>query len=89
MGENGRKYDDDDEISSSLFPLDLTDEMNLAMKSCIASTNYDATKDLKRLGLERLCLTSLFFLELYSLLYSLDLLCFNLTNIHLVFNVYQ
>ncbi|KAH6834884.1 hypothetical protein C2S53_003884 [Perilla frutescens var. hirtella] len=53
VGGNGRKNDDDDEMHSSLFPLDLTDEMNLAMKACIASTNYDAAKDLKRLGLER------------------------------------
>ncbi|KAL8491666.1 hypothetical protein ACS0TY_023311 [Phlomoides rotata] len=44
MGENGR---------GDLFPLDLTDEMNIAIKSCIASTTQDATKDLKRLGLER------------------------------------
>ncbi|XP_047983250.1 fatty acyl-CoA reductase 2, chloroplastic-like [Salvia hispanica] len=53
MGENGRKHDDNDEISSSLFPLDLTDEMNLAMKACIASKEHDTTKELKRLGLER------------------------------------
>ncbi|KAL1561436.1 alcohol-forming fatty acyl-CoA reductase [Salvia divinorum] len=53
MGENGRKHDDNDEISSSSFPLDLTDEMNLAMKACIASNDRDTTKELKRLGLER------------------------------------
>ncbi|KAK4421923.1 Fatty acyl-CoA reductase 2 [Sesamum alatum] len=52
MGENGRK--ENDEMSSSFFPrLDLTDEINLVMKSCIASTEYDMVKDLKRLGLER------------------------------------
>ncbi|KAL0432839.1 UNVERIFIED_CONTAM: Fatty acyl-CoA reductase 2 [Sesamum latifolium] len=52
MGENGRK--EDDETSSSLFPrLDVTDEINFAMKSCIASTEYNSTKNLKRLGLER------------------------------------
>ncbi|KAL0432838.1 UNVERIFIED_CONTAM: Fatty acyl-CoA reductase 2 [Sesamum latifolium] len=32
---------------------DVTDEIILAMKSCIASTEYDSTKNLKRLGLER------------------------------------
>ncbi|KAL8487223.1 hypothetical protein ACS0TY_023770 [Phlomoides rotata] len=54
MGENGQNYEDNDaRISSSLFPLDLTDEMSLSMKHCIASTNVDANKDLKRLGLER------------------------------------
>ncbi|XP_011074249.1 fatty acyl-CoA reductase 2-like [Sesamum indicum] len=52
MGENGKK--EDDGTSSSLFPrLDVTDEINLAMKSCIASTENDLTKNLKRLGLER------------------------------------
>ncbi|XP_047978555.1 fatty acyl-CoA reductase 2, chloroplastic-like [Salvia hispanica] len=50
MGENGRKHD---EICSSLFSLDPADEMNLAMKACIASTGRDTTKELKRLGLER------------------------------------
>ncbi|KAL0392413.1 UNVERIFIED_CONTAM: Fatty acyl-CoA reductase 2 [Sesamum radiatum] len=53
MGENGRK--EDDGTSSSFFPrLDVTDEINLVMKSCIASTEYDSTKNLKRLGLERM-----------------------------------
>lgn len=52
MGENGIRNNNED--SSSLFPLDLTDEMNLAMKACLASTNnQDITKELKRLGLER------------------------------------
>ncbi|KAI3459884.1 hypothetical protein Pfo_016547 [Paulownia fortunei] len=52
MGEHGRNEDDD--ISSSWFPgIDVTDEINLAMKSCIASSDYDGTKELKRLGLER------------------------------------
>ncbi|KAI3459882.1 hypothetical protein Pfo_016545 [Paulownia fortunei] len=53
MGENGRE-EDQDEISSCSFPgIDVTDEIKLAMKSCIASTGSDATKELKRLGLER------------------------------------
>ncbi|KAL0368730.1 UNVERIFIED_CONTAM: Fatty acyl-CoA reductase 2 [Sesamum calycinum] len=43
MGENGRK--EDDGTSSSFFPrLDVTDEINLVMKSCIASTEYDSIK---------------------------------------------
>ncbi|KAL0322792.1 UNVERIFIED_CONTAM: Fatty acyl-CoA reductase 2 [Sesamum angustifolium] len=51
MGENGRK---EDEGFFIFFPrLDVTDEINLVMKSCIASTEYDSTKNLKRLGLER------------------------------------
>ncbi|KAK6116833.1 hypothetical protein DH2020_049463 [Rehmannia glutinosa] len=55
MGGNGRNIEDDDCISSSsLFSgIDVTDEINLAMKSCIANTDLDATKELKRLGLER------------------------------------
>lgn len=52
MGENGRNRGDD-EMPSSLFPLDLADEMNLAMKACISSANHDENKELKRLGLER------------------------------------
>lgn len=52
MGGNGRNRGDD-EMPSSLFPLDLTDEMNLAMKACISSANHDENKELKRLGLER------------------------------------
>lgn len=55
MGDNGRNCsgDDDEMFSSSLLPLDLTDEMNIAIKSCISSTTHDSTKDLKRLGQER------------------------------------
>ncbi|KAK6130585.1 hypothetical protein DH2020_035677 [Rehmannia glutinosa] len=44
MGGNGRNIEDG---------IDVTDEINLAMKSCIANTDLDATKELKRLGLER------------------------------------
>ncbi|KAI3470306.1 hypothetical protein Pfo_026969 [Paulownia fortunei] len=52
MGENRRK--ESGETSSSLFPrLDVADEVNLALRSCTASTNYDVTKDMKRLGMER------------------------------------
>lgn len=52
MGENARKHDD--EMVSSMFPrLDLSDEINLAMKTCIASSENDATKNLRRLGQER------------------------------------
>lgn len=51
MGENGRN----DECSSSSYPrLDVSDEINLALKSCSkATSNYDMTKDMKRLGMER------------------------------------
>ncbi|KAK6116788.1 hypothetical protein DH2020_049521 [Rehmannia glutinosa] len=52
MGENRRKYDDDD-ISSSFPRLDVADEINMALKSSTASTDYDVTKNLKRLGQER------------------------------------
>ncbi|KAI3459885.1 hypothetical protein Pfo_016548 [Paulownia fortunei] len=52
MGENRRK-DDDDEIHSSFPRLDVADEINMALKSCSASTDFDVTKYLKRLGQER------------------------------------
>ncbi|GER38654.1 fatty acyl-CoA reductase 2 [Striga asiatica] len=52
MGGNGRN-EEDFATSSSNWGIDLTDEMNLVMKSCVGSTEFDATKELKRLGLER------------------------------------
>ncbi|CAA0813512.1 Fatty acyl-CoA reductase 2 [Striga hermonthica] len=52
MGENGRNKEDFAK-SSSNWGIDLTDEMNLVMKSCVGSTEFDATKELKRLGFER------------------------------------
>ncbi|XP_011085075.1 fatty acyl-CoA reductase 2 [Sesamum indicum] len=56
MGENGRKdINDDDEMSLCSSPrLDLADEISLAMKSTSQhDQDYDVTKNLKRLGLER------------------------------------
>ncbi|CAA0818434.1 Fatty acyl-CoA reductase 2 [Striga hermonthica] len=52
MGGNGRN-EEDFATSSSNWGIDLTDEMNLVMKSCIGSIEFEATKELKRLGLER------------------------------------
>ncbi|KAL9162593.1 hypothetical protein ABFS82_07G101800 [Erythranthe guttata] len=47
MGENRRK-------DRSPFPrVNISDEVNLALKSGTKSTGYDATKDMKRLGMER------------------------------------
>ncbi|KAI3459883.1 hypothetical protein Pfo_016546 [Paulownia fortunei] len=83
MGEHGRNEDDDissswfpgidvtDEINwrkeDDETKLDVTDEIKLAMKSCIASTDYDATKDLERLGLERLYASLHHFFFAYTL----------------------
>ncbi|GFP87154.1 fatty acyl-coa reductase 2 [Phtheirospermum japonicum] len=48
MGDNKRKQEKD------LPRLDLADEINMALKSCTAaSTDYDVTKNLKKLGQER------------------------------------
>lgn len=47
MGENGRN-DDDGETR-----LDIDHEINLASNSSTATSNYDLTKDMKRLGMER------------------------------------
>ncbi|KAL7127984.1 hypothetical protein ABFS83_14G285300 [Erythranthe nasuta] len=50
MGDNRRKEDCDANIPR----LDISDEINLALKSCsAAASDYDVTKDLKKLGLER------------------------------------
>ncbi|KAL0341394.1 UNVERIFIED_CONTAM: Fatty acyl-CoA reductase 2 [Sesamum radiatum] len=60
MEKNGRKVEiDDDKMSSSSFArLDLADEISLAMKSlCQGASHhqdYHVTKNLKRLGLERM-----------------------------------
>ncbi|XP_051126583.1 fatty acyl-CoA reductase 2, chloroplastic-like [Andrographis paniculata] len=52
MGENARKVDE--EMPSSAFPrLDLSDEINLATKTCMGLSDHDATKALRRLGQER------------------------------------
>ncbi|KAL8049015.1 hypothetical protein ABFS82_07G107400 [Erythranthe guttata] len=52
MGENRRK---DDTCNTSRFPqLNITDEVNLlASRKQKASSNYDLTRDMKRLGMER------------------------------------
>ncbi|KAL8049021.1 hypothetical protein ABFX02_07G106200 [Erythranthe guttata] len=52
MGENRRK---DDTCNTSRFPLlDITDEVNLsASRKQKASSNYDLTRDMKMLGMER------------------------------------
>ncbi|KAL0402769.1 UNVERIFIED_CONTAM: Fatty acyl-CoA reductase 2 [Sesamum radiatum] len=63
MGENGRKEmnnDDEDEDEMSSFPgVDLADEISLAMKSTSQLSShhhqdYDVTKNLKRLGQQRM-----------------------------------
>ncbi|KAL3619868.1 hypothetical protein CASFOL_034780 [Castilleja foliolosa] len=54
MGDIRRKQEKDDTNSSTLPRLDIADEINMAFKSCTsASTDYDVTKNLKRLGQER------------------------------------
>ncbi|PIN05112.1 Acyl-CoA reductase [Handroanthus impetiginosus] len=55
MGDDGRN----EAMSSSITSLprvDLADEIKLAMRTIMASKDSDATKDLKRLGLERAAL---------------------------------
>ncbi|KAL3828426.1 hypothetical protein ACJIZ3_017228 [Penstemon smallii] len=49
MGENRRK----ESCSSSYLRLDVSDEINLALKSSMATNDYDVRKELKRLGQER------------------------------------
>ncbi|KAH6815956.1 hypothetical protein C2S51_020776 [Perilla frutescens var. frutescens] len=51
MGENRRN--DDVETSPLFRRLDVGDEINLALRSCTATSNYDMTRDMKRLGMER------------------------------------
>ncbi|KAG8375853.1 hypothetical protein BUALT_Bualt09G0002300 [Buddleja alternifolia] len=62
MGHNRRKDNDDDddnnndEIVSSFARLDVTDELNMALKASTAFSNsddYDLTKNLKRLAQDR------------------------------------
>ncbi|XP_047938213.1 fatty acyl-CoA reductase 2, chloroplastic-like isoform X2 [Salvia hispanica] len=48
MGENRRNGN-----GEICLPLDVSDEINLALRSCKATSNYDTTKDMKRLGMER------------------------------------
>ncbi|XP_057781285.1 fatty acyl-CoA reductase 2, chloroplastic-like [Salvia miltiorrhiza] len=50
MGEINRRNKDNGE---TCLPLDVSDEINLALRSCKATSNYDMTKDMKRLGMER------------------------------------
>ncbi|EYU34264.1 hypothetical protein MIMGU_mgv1a0245681mg, partial [Erythranthe guttata] len=52
MGENRRN---DDTCNTSPFPrLDITDEVNLSVsRKQMASSNYDLTRDMKSLGMER------------------------------------
>lgn len=62
MGENRRKDNGD-----STFPrLDIAQEIDLALRSSTATTDYDLTRDMKRLGMERLSpigFVSFFFLN--------------------------
>ncbi|KAH6770427.1 hypothetical protein C2S52_015230 [Perilla frutescens var. hirtella] len=51
MGENRRN--DDVETRPLFRGLDVGDEINLALRSCTATSNYDMTRDMKRLGMER------------------------------------
>ncbi|GER34196.1 fatty acyl-CoA reductase 2 [Striga asiatica] len=58
MGDNRRKEEKEDNLSNHTWPkscarLDLADEINMIFKSSMASTDYDATKNLKKLGQER------------------------------------
>lgn len=50
MGENRRK----DNGESTCPRLDIAQEIDLALRSSTATTNYDLTRDMKRLGMERL-----------------------------------
>lgn len=51
-GENRRN----DSSPSSLFlGHDIDDEITLALRSCKYTSNYEMTKNMKRLGMERLC----------------------------------
>ncbi|XP_057772194.1 fatty acyl-CoA reductase 2, chloroplastic-like [Salvia miltiorrhiza] len=52
IGENRRN--DNGEIGPTSFPpLDIGDELNLVLRSRTAASNFDTTKDMKRLGMER------------------------------------
>lgn len=52
MGDNGRNEGDD--VLASFPPLDIADEINMILKASAASTDYDVTKVLKKLGQDRL-----------------------------------
>ncbi|KAL3621596.1 hypothetical protein CASFOL_036508 [Castilleja foliolosa] len=54
MGDDRRKQEKHETISSTLPRLDVAEEINMALKYCsAASTDYDVTKTLKKLGQER------------------------------------
>ncbi|KAL7145674.1 hypothetical protein ABFS83_07G102500 [Erythranthe nasuta] len=53
VGENRRKETYETYPISSFPRLNIPDELNLALKSGTNSTDYDVTKDMKRLGMER------------------------------------
>ena len=63
MGENRRNGN-----GEICLPLDVSDEINLALRSCKATSNYDTTKDMKRLGMERsnLCFSSLIWVTIHT-----------------------
>lgn len=74
MGENGRN-DDDGETR-----LDIDHEINLASNSSTATSNYELTKDIKRLGMERL---HLFFI--FLILFKYNLICVQMPYLRVIF----